>query len=630
MKSLFLFNVIIHTFYLTSVLALPLNQARRSTSPDFNACIINDAKTFAETNFTHLVIGGGTAGLAVATRLSEIQTNLVGVIEAGSKGFDDPINLIPGRFGANLKTQYDWNYTTSSSGQDRSIAWPRGHVLGGSSVLNFLVWDRASKAEYDAWEEMGNEGWNWQMMDKYMRKAEMFTSTQNTIQGDNTQLGDKGPVKISLPQYISNQVKYWIPALQSIGLKENSAPLSGDNLGVSIQPSDIDPTLQIRQSSPVAYLQSNKHRSNLKILVSTVADKIVLEKSTSDPTLLTAHGATFSSGGHTYTVRASEEVIVSGGSVNTPKLLELSGIGNIKVLQAAGVKQLIDLPGVGENLQDHTYTSVAYELKEGQVTLDTLRFNTTFSTEQEKLRAAGKPSILGTAVPAIGYLTLPQLIPDTGKLASIIQSARTFVAATTYPFKKTLVKQLEYLTQHLDVSAQMEVVGINGFYSTTGTPGQRKAYMTLLAAQQHLLSRGSIHITSSDPSLSPSIRPNYFHAPFDLDVSTFGTQYLRKIGNSPAYSDAFVKSEAIPGLQADIHEYTRTTFASEYHPIGTTSMLPRKDGGVVDTKLKVYGTSNLRVVDASIIPLHLSAHIQATVYGIAEYAADIIKEEACP
>lgn len=610
---------------------MPLKQDRESVSPDFGACFINDAKVFAQLNFTHLVIGGGTAGLAVATRLSEIPSNLIGVIEAGSKGFDDPINLVPGRFGANLKTQYDWNYTTSTSGQDRSISWPRGHVLGGSSVLNFLVWDRASKAEYDAWEEMGNEGWNWQMMDKYLRKAEMFTTSQNgySTNGDGAKYGTSGPVKISLPQYITNQVRYWIPALQSIGLKENSAPLSGDNLGVSIQPSDIDPTLQIRQSSPVTYLQSSKHRTNLKVLVSTVVDKIVLEKSSNDTSVFTAHGAIFSNGGHTYTARASKGVIISGGSVNTPKLLELSGIGSSKVLQAAGVKQLIDLPGVGENLQDHTYTSVTYELKEGEITLDTLRFNSTFASEQEKLQKAGKPSILGTAVPAIGYLTLPQLIPDADKLASIIKSARSFVTCATYPFKKTLVKQLEYLTRHLDASAQMEVIGINGFYSTTGTSSDQKTYMTLLAAQQHLLSRGSIHITCSDPLRSPKIQPNYFHAPFDLDVSTHGTQYLRRIGNSAAYRDSFVKSEAIPGQQADLHEYTRTTIATEYHPIGTASMLPRKDGGVVDTKLKVYGTTNLRVVDASIIPLHLSAHIQATVYGIAEYAANIIKGDAC-
>jgi choline dehydrogenase-like flavoprotein len=416
--------------------------------------------------------------------------------------------------------------------------------------------------------------------------------------------------------------------LKSIGLKQNDAPLSGNNLGGSIQPSDIDPTLQIRSSSTVAYLQSTKFRTYLKVLVSTMVDKIVLEKSASDSSVFTAHGATFRNDGQTYTARASKEVIISGGSVNTPKLLELSGIGKREVLQAAGVKQIINLPGVGENLQDHTYTTVTYELKEGETTLDTLRFNSTFAAEHEKLRQDRKPSILGTAVPAIGYLTLPQLISDTSKVVSIIQSAQSFVTGTAYPFKRTLMKQLDYLTQHLDSIAQMEVIGINGFFSTTGTPGDKKTYMTLLAAQQHLLSRGSIHITSSDPSQSPRILPNYFHAPFDLDVSKYGTQFLRKIGNSPAYSQHFVKSEAIPGQQVDIEEYTRTTFASEYHPVGTASMLPRNDGGVVDIKLKVYGTTNLRIVDASIIPLHISAHIQSTVYGIAEYAADIIKGKA--
>lgn len=631
----FLISLIVHIVSHEFAFARPLFQARQSNSPKFAppaSYKFNDARAFAETNFTHLIIGGGTAGLAVAVRLSEFESNLVGVIEAGPSGLNDPINEIPAKFGANVNSQYDWNYTTSpsSNGQARSISWPRGRVLGGSSVLNFLVWDRAAKAEYDAWEELGNKGWNWQMMNKYMRKAEMFTTSKSIedpvlIQNHQNQYGFQGPIKISLPQYITHQLIYWIPALRSIGLKLNTAPLSGNNLGASIQPSDIDPTLQIRTSSTVAYLQPNKQRPNLKVLVSATVEKIIFEQSLNDTSCLTAHGAIFSKGTHIYTAKASKEVIVSGGSVNTPKLLELSGIGRTDVLQAAGVKQLINLPGVGENLQDHTYTTLAYELDQGEVTLDTLRFNMTFSAEQEARRNQGKPSISGTVASTFGYLTLPQLIPDASKMTSIIDSAHTFVSSAKYPFKKTLMKQLEYLTKYIDLISQMEVVGINGYFATSGKPGDGKTYMTLLAAQQHLLSRGSIHITSSDPMQSPRIQPNYFHAPFDLDVSSYGTQFLRKIGNSSPYKDHFIKKEVIPGTQIDLREYTRDTFVTEYHPIGTASMLPKEDGGVVDAKLKVYGTTNLRIVDASIIPLHISAHIQCTVYGIAEYAADIIK-----
>lgn len=174
----------------------------------------------------------------------------------------------------------------------------------------------------------------------------------------------------------------------------------------------------------------------------------------------------------------------------------------------------------------------------------------------------------------------------------------------------------------------MELIGVDGFFATSGAPVAGKNYFTLLAAQQHLFSRGTIHITSSDPTVYPAIQPNYYSVPFDVSVATAGTAFLRKIGQTSQYG-CYIEKEAVPGSSVTgdaLTKYSTTTgFTTEYHPVGTASMLPRANGGVVDATLTVYGTSNVRVVDASIIPLHISAHIQATVYGIAEMASDIIR-----
>ncbi|UZJ56137.1 hypothetical protein CBS101457_005457 [Exobasidium rhododendri] len=589
---------------------------------------LTDVNNFVALNYTHLVVGGGTTGLAVAVRLSEVSSNVVGVLEAGPSGLGDSINDIPGEFGGNLAGKYDWNYTTAagSSGAP-SIAWPRGFVLGGSSVLNFLVWDRAAKAEYDAWEELGSVGWNWDNMYKYMKKAEHFTtpSAANAKKLDITPVasdyGTSGPVQVSYPKYISQQVQRWIPALVSLGLTKNDEPLGGNNVGASVQPSDINPANSTRSASVNAYFVPASSRKNLKVLTSALATKVNFASSGNQQK---ATGVSFTTGGKSYTVKACEKVILSGGSVNTPALLELSGIGSQSVLSKAGVTQVIDLANVGENLQDHVYTSAAFELVQGTVTLDSLRNNATFAAEQQALYKANKASIFDETVPGIGYLTLPQLVGQ-GNATSLIQKASAYVKTQKgKAYYGTLQKQLDFLTKDSSSVSQMEVIGIDGYFSGAAAPAANTSYITFLAAQQHMLSRGTVHISSSSAAVHPIIQPNYFAADYDLDVLTAGTEYLRKIAATSNYTQNFITKEYVPG-NVDVREYSLTKFVTEYHPIGTASMLPQNKGGVVDANLKVYGTSNLHVVDASVIPLHISAHIQATVYGVAEAAADILK-----
>lgn len=589
------------------------------------AVTMTDASAFAAGTYDYIIVGSGSAGMALAARLSENASVKVGVIEAGTTAVGVDIVDVPGMFGADLNTEYDWAYMTEAENGVPSRPWPRGKIVGGSSALNFLVWDRASKADYNAIANLGNSGWNWNKLFKYMKKAETFTAPSASEQGllqatpSSKYIGNSGPVSVSFGNYISKAAQSWIPALAALGIGRNDNPLGGNVIGANQTPSDIRPSNSTRAYSAAAYYYPNEARKNLVLLTNSLVSRVNFNTTGSS---LTATGVTFLNGDSSYTVAAKKEVIISAGSVNTPQILELSGIGKADVLSAVGITQLLDLP-VGENLQEHSYTSVAFEVEDGTTTLDTLRNDADYAAAQLADWRSGKASIYDQAVPSIGYVTLQQLVGDT-QAATMIADAELYVAgqkdSVYYPIMEA---QMDMLTD--STVGQMELIAIDGFFATNGAPEEGKSYITFLAANQHPLSRGSIHIASSNPRDYPTINANYFGVDFDLDVQTAGTEKILEIATAGPYAD-YVGARAVPSADVtDLREYSKTTLSTEYHPIGTASMLPKAKGGVVDTKLMVYGTTNLRVVDASVIPIQISAHIQSTVVGIGELAADIIK-----
>jgi len=246
---------------------------------------------------------------------------------------------------------------------------------------------------------------------------------------------------------------------------------------------------------------------------------------------LVASGVTFTSDGNEYAVSAKKEVIISGGTVNTPQILELSGIGAKAVLDKAGVRQVVDLPSVGENLQDHTVTSVVWERSDNGTTKDTLHNNASFAQQQATLYAdnsSDPASMLDETSSSIAYVSLSTLVGKNAAKALVTEAA-DYANASTAPYKKTLQHQVLFLQQFPHTVGQIEFIANDGYLSFTSTAAPNKTYTSLLAAQQHLLSRGSIHINSSNPSDYPVINPNYFSVPFDVKVATAGTSYLRKI-----------------------------------------------------------------------------------------------------
>ncbi|KAF5637820.1 choline dehydrogenase mitochondrial [Fusarium sp. NRRL 52700] len=574
--------------------------------------------------YDYIVVGGGTAGVAVAARLSEglPYANIL-LIEAGPAVDNEPKINIPGMKGTTLGTKYDWNFTTVPQTGANNRVWSinRGKVLGGSSALNLMTYDRAAAAEYDAWEALGNPGWNWKTMIKAMMKSETFTG-KNTVTYGSKGVGDSGPVKAVVNRIIPKHQESWIPTLNKLGVPKNLESLGGDPLGVMYQPSSIDPSNYNRSYSANAYTEISG--SNLEILADTIVAKINVSGPAAKKKSI-ATGVTLQDG--TY-VKARREVILSAGSIQSPGLLEQSGIGSKSVLSAAGIKQIIDLPGVGENLQDHLRVMTSYQLKPEFLSFDALRSNATFAAEQLALWNAGKRSLYDYTGSAYTFSTWKQALGNDAKLVSLAKDAAGKDAS------KVDKKKLDFLK---DSSVpQVEVIFSDGYTGVKGYPAATsplfgKGFVTLIGVVMHPLSRGSVHINPSDPAGKPTINPNYLSNSHDIEAVFQTVKYNRKIANTEPMRSVW-DDEYEPGLDVktdeQIKDYVLRTTLSIFHPSGTCAMLPKADGGVVDAKLKVYGTENLRVVDASVIPLLISAHIQTAVYGIAEIAAELIIKDA--
>ncbi|KAL9576154.1 MAG: hypothetical protein Q9212_007338 [Teloschistes hypoglaucus] len=309
-----------------------------------------DLDRFLSTEFTHLVIGGGTAGLVVATRLAERDDIVVGILEAGLPAYDEPGINVPGRFCETLGTEYDWQFATVPQPglNGRALPWPRGKVLGGSAALNIMTWNRACKADYDAWEELGNEGWGWEGM--LFQESDSEHQLLHKSHFDREFHGTDGPIHTSYPSQFGTSHQYWHETLNEVGVETNRSHFSGSNVGAWTTVTSVEPTQRERSYSTNAYYQPNAHRCNMELLSGATVQEVLLDPSEDG---WIAKGVRFTYHGKEYSVYAKGEIIICAGSVQSPQLLELSGIGNPEVLEAAGIEVKIDNPAVGENLQDH-------------------------------------------------------------------------------------------------------------------------------------------------------------------------------------------------------------------------------------------------------------------------------------
>ena len=571
-------------------------------------------------SYDFVVVGGGTAGIAVAVRLSQkLPNSSIVIIEAGPDGRDVPSIYTPGHRGSTLFSIYDWNFTTTPQphADNRVITQNRGRVLGGSCALNLESYDRGVKADFDAWEELGNPGWNWESMHSAMKKQETFQLTPTKGEVGIVGVGEGGPIHFLVNRFDPPQQELFFPTMQNLGLNETFTFLDGDMLGWMRHTSSILRTNYTRSYSPAFLPLAGP---NLRLMLNTTVAKVNLNHGCQ------ATGVTLTDG---TVIEAMKEVILAAGSIQSPQLLELSGIGNASVLSAAGIKQQVDLPGVGENLQDHVRITTAYQLKPNYTSPDELNLNATFAAEQLDLYENNKKSFYDETSSGYAYATWEQVV---GSNSYFVKLARRAADRRNVVDRKKL-ENLENLSKRVP---QLEILFDDGYlgnkgYPSKGSPLYGAQFFTLIASINHGFSRGSVHTNSSDVHVHPVLNPNYLSKEYDLRAVAEGAKYLRKIAYTQPLRSAIV-DEYEPGLnnvtsEAEWLEYAKANVLTIWYPLGTCALLPKEHGGVVNPELKVYGVDGLRVVDASIIPILVSGHIQTSVYAIAQRAVEMIVAE---
>ncbi|KAK6212323.1 hypothetical protein LQW54_005456 [Pestalotiopsis sp. IQ-011] len=574
-------------------------------------------------SYDYVIIGGGTAGAALATRLSlGLPDKSILLVEAGPSALDEPKINIPGLHGTTVGGPYDWNITTlpQEAMGGRVLHLPRGHVLGGTSALNFMLWNRGSYADYDAWAELGNDGWDWESMSGYMEQSENFTNTNLTEAGSKFR-GERGPVHTLMGRYVPPHRFAWRDAVANLGVPRNIDFMDGYPTGVAFQSSSIDPETWARSYSANAYLPLAK--SNLEVLLNSRVVRVNLEKS--DDGCVCANGVELQDG---TVIMATGEVIVSAGTLQSPGLLELSGIGHKEVLDAAGIDQIIDLPGVGENLQDHAMSTYVFKLKDGLTSSDKLRYNATYAAEQLALWQNREFSHYDETLDTLTFMNYKQAF---GNESGLLGLARDELSGSANIIDQ---KKLELLAN--DDVTKVEIVFLDEYlgtrtYPEPSSPDYGSNYVTMATALMHTLSRGSVHVTSSDIAVQPAIDTDHITHEHDIQALIGLGKLARKIAATEPLA-SMIESEYEPGPDVESEEswraWIRDNAISFFHVASTCAMLPLEEGGVVDPRLRVYGVLNLRVVDASVMPILVPAHTQGTTYGIAEKAAALIIEDA--
>ncbi len=526
--------------------------------------------------YDYVIVGGGTAGCVLAERLTASGRHRVLVLEAGGKpdGFWIPI---PAGFSKLLKdTTYNWRFETEpeETTHNRVIAIPRGKGLGGSMLINGMIWVRGQPRDYDSWAEAGARGWGWRDVEPIFRRFECYAH------GDETR-GKSGPVHVEPVRERFTLTEAFLEAAQQDGQKLNADYNGADQEGFGYY--QANQRQGRRWSAYDAYLKPARGRSNLRVETQAHALGLVLEGSR-------CTGVRYHQAGQDHEVKAAREVIVAAGAVQTPQFLELSGIGRPELLQRLGIPVRHALPGVGENYIDHACTRMNWRVR-NTLTINELSRGWRLALEVANyfLRRRGILT-LGTGL-AHGFVkTSPGLpTPDA-----------------------------QYFFMHASYANAAERI-------LDRAPG-----MTIGVAQLRPQSTGSIHTRSADPFDKPAIRPNMLASEADQQCLLRAMQMARRIVAQPAMQ-RYIEAELTPGPQVQSETewlaFARGNAQTIYHPIGTCRM-GEDDRAVVDPELRLRGLHGVRIVDASVMPKMVSGNTQAAVLMVAERGADLVLEAA--
>ena len=522
-----------------------------------------------------IVVGAGSAGAALANRLTENGRYQVLLLEAG--GETHPLSRVPVSFAKFItRPGVNWLYASEPEAVTggRAIPVPRGRMLGGSSAINGMVWVRGQRQDYDHWAQLGNRGWSYQDV------LPIFKSMESYAGGDGEIRGREGPLKVSDIEESGRLYDSFFEAAATLGLKPNRDYNGADQEGIAMTQASISKGR--RMSTARCYLDPARLRSNLTIETDAVAESLILESTR-------CVGVRYCVRGLKREARAAREVIVSAGSIASPQLLELSGIGQGERLKGLGIEVRHDLAGVGENLRDHYAPRMKWRVG---------RHGVTFNERARGIGALWQGLLYIGA--RKGFLSLP--------------------ASPLRGFFKT--------REGLDSPDAMFTV--QPFLVTPDLKLAKETGMTIITHQLRPESKGSIHVTAADPGKPPAIRFNFLAERSDRDCVLACMRTVRRIVEAPPL--AWLGAEEFaPGAKAksddELIDFVTRTAETTYHPVGTCKM-GSDAAAVVDDRLRVKGISGLRVADASIMPTLTSGNTNAPSIMIGEKAARLVLEAA--
>ncbi|MGE0853338.1 MAG: GMC family oxidoreductase [Hyphomicrobiaceae bacterium] len=523
-----------------------------------------------------MIIGAGSAGCVLASRLSEDGARVV-LLEAGPTDWHPMIHVPAGVLKLLYNPLVNWNYATDPEPgtAGRQIHWPRGRVLGGSSSINGMLWIRGNPADYDGWSQMGCKGWSFDEVLPHFRSIERYAG------GDPEQRGRGGPILVEDYRTILDLTHRFVDAARQAGLPLTKDLNGSQREGVGY--SQMSRNGRFRGSTARTFLTLAKGRQNLRVETKALATRLLFEGRR-------CVGATFRQGGQDKQVKAAREVILSGGTINSPHLLQVSGIGPADHLRSIGVPVVHELPGVGANLSDHYAVRISHRVKNA----------TSINELSRGVRLAGEVA---------RWLT-------TGR------GALTFGVSSAQAFARSREGLASPDIQLLFSPASYDQ---NKFGELEREPG-----MTIAVSIARPESRGTIMAKSPDPFERPSLKPNYLSVPNDLRVSLAGVALARRVFAAPALAQHSV-AETTPGpgvtSEAELADYIRRQGTTIYHIVGTCKM-GEDPMAVVDSRLRVRGLAGLRVIDASVMPTVTTANTNAPTIMIAEKGAAMIRQDA--
>lgn len=529
-------------------------------------------------SYDYIIVGAGSAGSVMASRLSEDPEKSVLLIEAGPKDTNPWIHIPIGVAKTIRNKSVNWLYSTQpdQATSNRSIPLPRGKVLGGSSSINGHVVTRGQPEDYDAWAAQGNSGWDFESLLPYFQKMEDATGFDDPVRGHG------GPMTVKRSQGLDELTKLMVKAAGECGIPFNDDPNSRNVDGIGMVQRAVRGGRRV--STARGYLKPARGRANLKIVCNAQARRILFEGRR-------AVGVEYCVGDQVQTATANREVILSAGAIGSPQLLELSGVGQAQRLTELGIDVVLDSPGVGENLHDHYLARGAWELTKP------------ISMNE---RSSGWPLVKE----AFKYIFTRE-----GFLANAVTHMVIFTRSSPDVERPDLEIMLTPFT----------AVKATDFKSLDKTPG---IFMSCVALQPR--SRGHVHIQSGDVRDYPVISPNYLHDEADQKVTVAGLKLIRSLAKSRAF-DNYRGDELWPTSDtqsdAELLQYARDGGLTIHHVVGSCRMGPndKKGTNVVGSDLRVHGLDGLRVVDASIMPSIISGHTNFPTIAIAEKAADMIK-----